>query len=573
MTQSGDENDSGGERGTLATVSRCEETTTTGRLRTLLHPLFLGALAALAVNDHLLKGAGILPGAVTGKLSDFAGLVVAPVLGATIVEALFEGGAPRARRADVTRRGLAGSSRAVIARAAVFAGVAALFAAIKLSAAAAGVLVEAGALVGLTLRIWQDPTDLVGLLALAPAWWLLSQRRNAQTVFSSPKATWVAERAALAGAAAACVATSQTATGGYRTPTYLVNSSGHAVDVRVRWVDAKVDCVEILNGNPGRMLGPSAFDLGITFRLVDGATVPLDRQAAWAASGHSAGGDGGGGAGGDSGFGADPGESPAGCDVALLEMDDVPATLVFWPDLPAQTVATNAGDDKLFWETPELETGRVQVALGTFLTPGKVKQTPLLRAVEPSDCSDGPQVAYQWSVPAEATKTPVYLHEVGSLPDGCVDLLMGYQPSDGDDLAPDMTAYLCIPDGEFPFTKGQRVTLTEAERFLRIEEVTTSKRLEILQGFAEYEISGLKATAQLGACDGDRLECGAYASPAALSISAGGTTTLLRAGEAVSGKDHHVRVGRVERVSVGRDVCETGYQVPSLTADFILTYQ
>jgi hypothetical protein len=43
----------------------------------LLHPVSLLALATLIVNDQLLKAAW--PGVVTGKLSDVAGLVVAPL--------------------------------------------------------------------------------------------------------------------------------------------------------------------------------------------------------------------------------------------------------------------------------------------------------------------------------------------------------------------------------------------------------------------------------------------------------------------------------------------------------------
>jgi hypothetical protein len=46
----------------------------------LLHPLPLAAVAVLAINDHLLKGSGILPGSITGKLSDVAGLFFFPVL-------------------------------------------------------------------------------------------------------------------------------------------------------------------------------------------------------------------------------------------------------------------------------------------------------------------------------------------------------------------------------------------------------------------------------------------------------------------------------------------------------------
>ena len=36
--------------------------------RVLLHPAWLAGVALLAVNDHLLKGSGLLPGLVTGKL-------------------------------------------------------------------------------------------------------------------------------------------------------------------------------------------------------------------------------------------------------------------------------------------------------------------------------------------------------------------------------------------------------------------------------------------------------------------------------------------------------------------------
>ena len=44
----------------------------------LLHPVALGALAILVLNDQLLKAAW--PGIVTGKLSDVAGLIVAPLV-------------------------------------------------------------------------------------------------------------------------------------------------------------------------------------------------------------------------------------------------------------------------------------------------------------------------------------------------------------------------------------------------------------------------------------------------------------------------------------------------------------
>jgi len=50
----------------------------------LLDPLFLLALFLLALNDHVLKSAA--PGVITGKLSDVAGLAVAPVLAVSLGE-------------------------------------------------------------------------------------------------------------------------------------------------------------------------------------------------------------------------------------------------------------------------------------------------------------------------------------------------------------------------------------------------------------------------------------------------------------------------------------------------------
>lgn len=51
----------------------------------LCRPLALVAVGVLLLNDHVLKGAGVLPGVVTGKLSDVAGLFFFPVLLMTCV--------------------------------------------------------------------------------------------------------------------------------------------------------------------------------------------------------------------------------------------------------------------------------------------------------------------------------------------------------------------------------------------------------------------------------------------------------------------------------------------------------
>jgi hypothetical protein len=120
--------------------------------------IFLGAVALLVVNDWLLKGAGVLPGWLTGKLSDLAGLVVAPVvLGALLTLARVPAAASRVLAA--TTVGLA-------------------FAAMKLDTAFASSLDDVvnatTRAVGLPLaaRTVPDPTDLLGLPLLVLGGWL-----------------------------------------------------------------------------------------------------------------------------------------------------------------------------------------------------------------------------------------------------------------------------------------------------------------------------------------------------------------------------------------------------------------
>src|SRR3954468_1365619 len=54
-------------------------------LTPLGHPAWWAALALLLINDNLFKGRGVIPGWLAGKLSDFAFLIVAPVLFAAII--------------------------------------------------------------------------------------------------------------------------------------------------------------------------------------------------------------------------------------------------------------------------------------------------------------------------------------------------------------------------------------------------------------------------------------------------------------------------------------------------------
>lgn len=162
--------------------------------RDLIHPLPLGAAAVLFLNDHVLKGAGILPPLVTGKLSDFAGLFVFPIV---IVSAVR--GASAVPKRDYLESSTSAPGRGLVGG--VVAIIGALFSAAKLVPS-----------VNLWACDWwgptvMDPTDLIALPSLvAAAFWMLRSRAR------SPSPSRPRFRVALAAfAALSCIATSRQA--------------------------------------------------------------------------------------------------------------------------------------------------------------------------------------------------------------------------------------------------------------------------------------------------------------------------------------------------------------------------
>lgn len=119
-----------------------DETSGLTPARALLHPAWLAALGVLVLNDHVLKDVAALA-PLTGKLSDVAGLFLAPVLLATLLRV-------RRKRELIASAGLVG----------------AVFAAINLSPAAAGVWDQAMAAVGFPWTTYTDPTDCLTLVML-----------------------------------------------------------------------------------------------------------------------------------------------------------------------------------------------------------------------------------------------------------------------------------------------------------------------------------------------------------------------------------------------------------------------
>lgn len=168
--------------------------------RPLRHPGFWSALGVLVVNDHWLKGAGVLPGWLTGKLSDFAGLVVAHVVGFVLVRQCVGAYVVRYRKEhEVNDQKI---SVGVGGALSVF------FFFLKTNQRFAE---WASATFG---KILVDPTDLIALLILSYSHSLLAGAVSQSVLEGEPKRQlhrqlgW-AERLILVVASVACMATSQ----------------------------------------------------------------------------------------------------------------------------------------------------------------------------------------------------------------------------------------------------------------------------------------------------------------------------------------------------------------------------
>lgn len=129
-----------------------------------LHPAPLLAVIVLFVNDHLLKGANILPPVVTGKLSDFAGLLFFPLLCTAAIDTALLVAARLGAPVDFSLRRYK-LAIAIIATSA-------LFCAIKLSPAAARSVAAALSAIGMDAQIVPDHTDLIALGSVFAAYWL-----------------------------------------------------------------------------------------------------------------------------------------------------------------------------------------------------------------------------------------------------------------------------------------------------------------------------------------------------------------------------------------------------------------
>jgi hypothetical protein len=212
----------------------------------LRHPLWWFALTLLLVNDNLLKGHVISPIWLTGKLSDVAFVVVAPVLLTCLLPSRWR-----------HRRGVA------------FALVASGFTACNLSPSMSDALVAVLARAGLHWRLWPDATDLVALLALPLGWRIASGNPR----LPAHSARQLAQATGMAVGVLACLATGS-AGGGMHYP-FLLNRTVAPRTMSIAWLLRKTDCNVDLQALASS-LGQGDLDAAHVVTLSSGQVTALD---------------------------------------------------------------------------------------------------------------------------------------------------------------------------------------------------------------------------------------------------------------------------------------------------------
>lgn len=387
--------------------------------RALLTPTWVVALAVLVANDHWLKGSGLIPGVLTGKLSDFAGMLVAPVLLAALLGLR-------------SRRGLA------LAHAAV----GLVFAGIQLSP---GFAAQWSALMGLVGHPWAitcDPTDLIALPFLGLSWALLVPEMD-----PSKPALVPLQRTAVAGLSVfglwSTVATSDDSgidvDGEWYVDVYghvYVNNGNDfdiALHVRPLRDDLQLDC-DAISVDPGRLLTEDAFGPAEHWSLPPRTNVGIELDDAYD------------------------------CDAVWIAGEGIAPTLVFvhdWPYSPEWFPGQS-----FEWES--LGLAGMSIVFGDegsrWVGGDDLRFSPRTDAPElPGECA-APQGESRIDWPSDAPDLPVELLEISLGLDGCHELLVQELGSLGGETVPHgdpKPFYLCAPEQAVPFEPGERLRIQQ----------------------------------------------------------------------------------------------------------------
>lgn len=383
--------------------------------RALLTPTWVAALALLVANDHWLKGSGLLPGVLTGKLSDFAGMIVAPVLLATLL-----------------------GIRSKRALALCHVAVALVFTSIQLSPAFASQWSALMGLVGYPWVITCDPTDLIALPFLLLSWFVLVPEMD-----SSKPALVPIQRTAVATLSVfglwSTVATSDNRTDGddgwyvdVEGHVYVNNANDAAIALHIRQLrdDVEIDCGEV-SRDPGRLLTQDAFGDAEHWELPGWTNVGIVLEGSE-------------------------------CGAAMIAGEGIPPTIVF-----VEQLGTTQWFPGQVFDTAGLGSSGIAVRFGAsggeWVGGELIRFTPETDTPELPDSCVAPlgELRLDWPLTVPARDIELLAIEPGV--DGCFELMvqeLGFLSGEIVPVDAPYPFYLCAPAAAVPFTVGERLELS-----------------------------------------------------------------------------------------------------------------
>ena len=478
----------------------------------LLHPLFLSALVLLVVNDHWLKGAGILPSWLTGKLSDFAGLIVAPVVLVSLLQL-------KSQRARLTAH----------------AAIALVFALTEISQPIADQLASLWHLAGISRAAFRaDVTDLWALVVLPIPYALVSPEVTEKTHTFAPRVT-------LASALIACIATAaEPGPPHWTTRGFVVNHTSTVRDVRLSYTDASLDCpaLRLRTDQLSRVVQPEIFVRSLDFQVGLDVTLPLDesearRAARMVDAARSIRPDAGPAR--DAGPRPDAGvigaSTPA-CQLVLVHSEGFPDRIVFLDSTDTFAFVSESSSNASSLDDRALVFTDTSFEAGSALRTAEVSEDDA-----PSNCTASRE-AITFSPDVEpATRT---LTALTRTPGGCFTLTL---TNDSNTIETNLCG---IRSELFPFAVGTLLRITQGVNSTTLEDDTGNISLTV----SETRFGSLGLV--LESCNGERLACGGFVVPGAL-----GEPMIETSMDAMGQRIRTLR-GRSEAVLVGLPGCETG---------------
>lgn len=372
------------------------------------------------LNDHWLKGAGVLDGAITGKLSDLCGLWVLPA-------------------------GLAALAKPKAAPHWSYLVVALYFGGLQLWPGCASASQAVLAALGVPSKITPDPSDLWALLLLWPAWLRYERSGPARQSKAAPdpQASHQGLRWAIAGYPLMLFATVATSrvdqpAGIQRTGRlFLYNDTNTPQQITIKQVraDVEANCFSI-QSEPDKHLHEALFEPSETATLAPQGVLAIDARA-------------------ETNLQSDLPKETDGCQAMIIEGPTLEPKLLFWRNeqFPLQRFTDVPTDPKqegiiTIQETPgdgpfpfvALHNGETVIEHPVM---NKLPAAPAPECAPPS-----PAINIHWG---EAfPQGPHRLESVTPGADGCIALELASQ----EDSEQSTRRYLCIPTEHFPFEPG-----------------------------------------------------------------------------------------------------------------------